>query len=292
MSASNLPFDEWTGVYDSERLNGALLDLCLAKANTIEPGCSSLCKSAFIIEGGGMTVVHSNTKQSKQPRRQRSNSKRKPKQTAHRRAAANPGVMELIARLRRRWKRIKREERRRLLKDLLDRGCSRRGLAADIHRPESVVRYCLKPRPEKRNPKAPRAPIFSKDINSRPATTPAKRSPGHEPPEMKESRESLRRRAPQLITEFIRAKLGSPDTPEKKAWIQRLFVSLRYYASLAPNLTRPIHLPESITIPELHELTKASLLLDPEVLGKWLAVLLYSLQLRPTQDVGVLPMSQ
>ena len=64
--------------------------------------------------------------------------------------------------------------------------------------------------------------------------------------------------------------------------IQALFTSLRHYASLPPNLTRPVHLFEPLTIARLHEVTRAAILRDTEVLGKWLAVLLYSLELRPT----------
>jgi hypothetical protein len=188
--------------------------------------------------------------------------KGKPKQTAHRIAAAKPEVRALIALLRKRWKHANSEERRARVVDLLEKGCSIRGLADDIHQDASLVRYYSKPasasstkgKPKaKGNPKAPQAAPPVKGSSKQMAAAPPKgeqglapskspsgglglpaagsgkrplrvlppRPPKLDPKAMRDDQDtekektlqSLRGRLAHVIIEFIRAKLGSPDSP-------------------------------------------------------------------------------
>lgn len=111
--------------------------------------------------------------------------------------------------------------------------------------------------------------------------------PDDPPTEKEESLESLRLRLPQIIIEFIRAKLGTPDRPATSTQIQVLLGSLRTHSKLQPPSIYPRHLPNSITMSQLYELTGVNFRnkqLDAVALGEWLAVLVLSLDPRAHPD--------
>jgi hypothetical protein len=103
-------------------------------------------------------------------------------------------------------------------------------------------------------------------------------------PEKEESLESLRLRLPQIIVEFIREKVGAPDTPVGRAQIQGILATLRAWSKYQPPNIYPRHLPNRLTVSQLYELTGVNFArerLTAEELGKWLAVLVHSLAPRP-----------
>ncbi len=270
--------------------------------------------------------------------------KKQPKQTAHRRVASDPEVHELLERLRKRWKRTSGKERRDRVAQLLSKGCKLRGIADDIHQPESVVRYYSKPAPDspaKEKPEAHQRSVPAKSDSKRMTAPPAQvklkpvssndRSEGvHQQPgpsgrhplailtqrqqelrekvlfgdeypedddnsEVEESLASLRLRLPELIVEFIRAKLGSPDTPARSAQIRELLNSVRYHSQLQPPLIYPRHLPNAVTVSQLYELTGVEIRrdrLDGTELGRWVAVILHSLAPRAQIHLRTSPWEQ
>lgn len=71
----------------------------------------------------------------------------KPKLTPHRLAAANPEVKELIQKLKRIWKHASPEAKRKAVTELLEKGCSIRGLAEDTGIADPTIRLALKVKP-------------------------------------------------------------------------------------------------------------------------------------------------
>ena len=266
-------------------------------------------------------------------------------QTPHRTAASNREVRELIKKLKRTWKHLSPDERQGIVIELLDEGCSIRGIAEDTGIAESTLRqYSKRPdnssgtaqrasdSPEKVKPKTVQAsvpgkagskqmapasakgkqvPASAKDkvgeISQKPAPS-AKRlittlpsrpselgkdvSPDEQRREKEESLESMRRRLPDIIVEFIRAKLGPPDTPARIAQIRELLESSRIFTQRHLPTIYPKHLPNAITVNQLYELTKPDFRnkqLDAFLLGNWLAVLVFSLDFRNKTDLRTSP---
>lgn len=117
-----------------------------------------------------MTEPRKKTKQTRSHEGAATKAKKKqPKQTAHRRATSDLEVHELLERLRKRWKRASGKERRDRVAQLLSKGCTLRGIAEDIHQPESVVRYYSKPAPgspEKVKVNATQQSVPTKSVSS------------------------------------------------------------------------------------------------------------------------------
>lgn len=76
----------------------------------------------------------------------------KPKLTPHRLAAANPEVKELIQKLKRIWKHASPEAKRKAVTELLEKGCSIRGLAEDTGIRDPTIRLALKVKPAASKP--------------------------------------------------------------------------------------------------------------------------------------------
>jgi hypothetical protein len=96
--------------------------------------------------------------------------------------------------------------------------------------------------------------------------------------EKEESLRSLERRLPEVIIEFIRTKLGTPDTPAKIAEIKDLLGCFRAYSRA--RLTGPRQLPDPVKVSQLYQLTRPNFSedqLSPCALGSWLSVLVLSL---------------
>ena len=266
-----------------------------------------------------MTEPRKKPKRTKQTRSQEGAAtkpkKKQPKQTAHRRAASDPEVHELLEQLRKRWKRASGKERRDWVAQLLSKGCKLRGIADDIHQPESVVRYYSEPEPSspaKEKPRKLQTPVPAKGGPKQIAAAPVVQRQGpsspkvpsagtsrrlppfgkiplpklpprplaKRPEEREENLETLRSRLTEIIVGFARAKWGIPEMPVTAAELPGFFTTLMKSPALARPWIRPVELPERISIKELFLLTEPKP--RPDTLNwahkaKWLAIILLSL---------------
>ena len=80
---------------------------------------------------------------SKQPKEgQRKGSKSK-KRAHHQHALKDPATLELLTTLKKTWKKLSNIERGERILELVQRGCTRRGLAADLHQSATSIRRHL-----------------------------------------------------------------------------------------------------------------------------------------------------
>jgi hypothetical protein len=79
----------------------------------------------------------------KQPKEgQRKGSKLK-KRAHHQHALKDPATLELLTTLKKTWKKLSNIERGERILELVQRGCTRRGLAADLHQSATSIRRHL-----------------------------------------------------------------------------------------------------------------------------------------------------
>lgn len=116
-------------------------------------------KKRLVLKGAAVTQPLKKTKITKRARAHQAvaaKTKRKPKLTAHRKAAAEPEVRKLIKLLEEKWDDLTGEERTRRVTALLAKGCKIRGLAEDIGRLPSLVRYYAKRAPDSPRQRQPK----------------------------------------------------------------------------------------------------------------------------------------
>lgn len=240
--------------------------------------------------------------------------RKKLRQTAHRMAAANPEVRPLIRVLRGRWKDAPEKERRERVAQLLEKGCTIRGIAEDIGRPESSVRNYAKPGPDspareeavalhepvpfkgdstnavappvvqKPGPSSSKAPSLGnhKRLVPRRMVPHPNRPPLAKRPEDKEQDlQSLRDQLTEIIVGFVSARWGIPEMPIEASDLPVFLTSLRSSPAFDRPWIKPVKLPDRISIRDLFLLTEPKprpATMDWGYKAKWLATILLSLR--------------
>jgi hypothetical protein len=93
-------------------------------------------------ETGTGTMRIKARKKSKQPKKGQSKRSKPKKRAHHQRAMRDPETLALATTLRKTWKNLSPIERGERLLELVERGCTQRGLAADLHQsPTSIRRH-------------------------------------------------------------------------------------------------------------------------------------------------------
>jgi predicted transcriptional regulator len=181
----------------------------------------------------------------------------KKRKTAHWRAAHRPEVRKLSVKLRRYWSRWDAIKRGDQLRDLINRGCSQRGLARDLGKSEPTIRrYLVLSSQSEVEREAFRKGETAKRILARKAARDRRRMIESR---VREENKSgvLSDEIAEIILDFCLTRRGVPETQVRESGIPHLLAQTRKITR-GLHVTRPglFKLPKGITLVSLYRMAR------------------------------------